>query len=71
MGKGEQIVLEGCSDQKLGSQTGDVIFEIQEKKHPIFKRRKKDHLLMKYNISLVEAITGHFSIRIVSSTTDL
>ena len=66
MGKGEHIVLEGCSDQQLGCQTGDVIFEIREKKHSLFKRRKKNHLLMKYNVSLIEAITGHFKIRIVS-----
>ena len=45
------------ADEKPNMEPGDVVFQIQEKPHGVFKRKGND-LLMKKKISLVEALCG-------------
>jgi len=54
---GKRIVFSGESDQEPGLETGDIIFEVQEEPHPIFKR-SGDDLIMERDIPLIDALTG-------------
>jgi DnaJ family protein A protein 2 len=54
---GHKIEFRGEGDQILGIQTGDVVFEIDEKPHPLF-HRKDDHLIYSADIGLGTARTG-------------
>ncbi|KAF0992716.1 hypothetical protein HZS_1328 [Henneguya salminicola] len=53
----QQIVKTGYSDQSPSCETGDLVFVLIEKPHPIFTRRGDD-LIMSMNINLREALTG-------------
>jgi len=57
MKKGERIVFKGEADEVPGQETGDVIFTLEEKPHPIFKRRGPN-LEIRREINLLEALTG-------------
>lgn len=54
---GDKIVLEGEADQVPGAESGDIIFELEEEEHPIFRRAGND-LLANIDISLAEALCG-------------
>ena len=57
MKDGQKITFEGKGDKPPGLDAGDVVFVVKEKEHPVFQRRGGD-LVMKKEISLVEALTG-------------
>lgn len=54
---GDKIVLEGEGDQIPDAEAGDIIFQIDEAEHDIFKRAGPD-LLANIEISLAEALCG-------------
>lgn len=57
MRNGEKVVFRGESDESPGLQPGDVIVELECKKHPLFVRQG-DHLFLKKKITLLESLTG-------------
>ena len=67
MDEGDRIVLEGEADQEPGKETGDVIFVITEKDHPVFTRMGPD-LRATLHITLQEALCG-FS-KVILTTLD-
>ena len=54
---GKKIKFDGESDEHPGLMPGDVIFVVQEKPHPIFKRKGAD-MLMQKDINICEALCG-------------
>jgi DnaJ family protein A protein 2 len=54
---GHKIEFRGEGDQIPGVQTGDVVFKIDEKPHPLF-HRKDDDLIYSADIGLGTARTG-------------
>eukprot|EP00944_MAST-04C_sp_MAST-4C-sp1_P001879 g1879.t1 len=54
---GKKIKFDGESDEHPGLLPGDVIFVVQEKPHPIFKRKGAD-MLMQKEINICEALCG-------------
>ena len=61
----------GESDEAPGFQAGDLVVEIQEKEHEVFKRKKADLIIQK-KITLAEALTGYkFVITHLDGTTHL
>ena len=67
MEDGDRIVIKGEADQEPGKETGDVIFVLREKDHPVFTRMGPD-LKATLNITLEEALCG-FS-RVILTTLD-
>jgi len=57
MEEGDKIVLKGEADQEPGKETGDVIFVLVEKEHPIFTRVGAD-LKATLKSTLEEALCG-------------
>lgn len=57
MEEGDKIVLKGEADQEPGKETGDVIFVLAEKEHPVFTRVGPD-LKATLKITLEEALCG-------------
>jgi len=57
MEDGQKITFYGEGDQMPGLEPGDIIIILEEKDHPVFKRRDMD-LFMKIDITLSEALTG-------------
>nr|AMO51602.1 DnaJ protein [Piper colubrinum] len=57
MQHGQKIVFAGEADEAPDTQTGDIIFLVQQKDHPKFKR-KHDDLFVDHTISLTEALCG-------------
>lgn len=55
--KGTKITFEGKGDEKPGMHPADIIFIIEEKRHPIFKR-EGDDLELGVEVPLVQALTG-------------
>ncbi|KAI4367100.1 hypothetical protein MLD38_022872 [Melastoma candidum] len=55
--KGTQIKFEGKGDEKPGYLPADIVFLIEEKRHPLFKRRESN-LEIGVEIPLVQALTG-------------
>lgn len=55
--KGTKITFEGKGDERLGTLPADIIFIIDEKRHPLFKR-EGDDLELGVEVPLVEALTG-------------
>lgn len=51
------VPFEGKGDEKPGYLPTDIIFVIEEKKHPLF-RRKDDDLEIVVEIPLLKALTG-------------
>jgi len=54
---GTKITYEGWGDEEPGTEAGDIIFVIEEKKHPRFVRDGND-LVFHRPISLTEALCG-------------
>ncbi len=57
MEDGQKITFGGEGDQEPGLEPGDIIIVLDEKEHPLFKRNGTD-LIMKFDISLTEALCG-------------
>jgi len=57
MAHNSKITFRGMADEVPGMETGDVNFIVQEKEHPLFKRKGADLLVTK-EISLNQALTG-------------
>ncbi|XWS40035.1 hypothetical protein CRYUN_Cryun18bG0105500 [Craigia yunnanensis] len=55
--KGTKLTFEGKGEEKPGYLPADIIFLIQEKRHPLF-RRHGDDLEIAVEIPLVKALTG-------------
>ncbi|KAL0335227.1 UNVERIFIED_CONTAM: DnaJsubfamily B member 1 [Sesamum radiatum] len=55
--KGTTITFEGKGDERPGTLPADVIFSIDEKSHPLFKR-EGDDLELGVEVPLVQALTG-------------
>lgn len=55
--KGTKITFEGVGDEKPGYLPADIVFLIDEKKHPLFRREGND-LEICIAIPLVDALTG-------------
>ena len=53
----QKIVFQGEADEAPGTIPGDIVFVVQEKEHPTFKRKGPD-LFLEKDISLVEALCG-------------
>lgn len=52
-----KIKMAGKTDEAPGAEPGDIIFVVQEKEHPVFKRKGAD-LFISQEITLLEALTG-------------
>ena len=63
----DRITLKGEADQEPGKETGDAVFVLSEKDHPVFTRMGPD-LKATLNITLEEALCG-FS-RVILTTLD-
>ncbi|XP_065866335.1 dnaJ protein homolog ANJ1 [Euphorbia lathyris] len=60
MHHGQKITFPGEADEAPDTITGDIVFVLQQKDHPKFKR-KGDDLVVEHNLSLTEALCGfHF-----------
>ncbi|KAL5571821.1 hypothetical protein UlMin_021418 [Ulmus minor] len=57
MQHGQKITFEGQADEAPDTITGDIVFILQLKEHPKFKR-KYDDLYVEHTISLTEALCG-------------
>ncbi|KAF7727422.1 Type I HSP40 co-chaperone [Apophysomyces ossiformis] len=57
MRHGQKITFNGEGDQAPGITPGDIIIEIEEKPHPLFKRQGDD-LVYQANIDLLTALAG-------------
>ncbi|KAF4370834.1 hypothetical protein F8388_011817 [Cannabis sativa] len=57
MQHGQKIVFDGQADEAPDTVTGDIVFVLQQKEHPMFKR-KYDDLYVEHNPSLTEALCG-------------
>lgn len=55
--KGTKVTFEGKGDQRQGQLAGDVVFVIDEKPHPHFKREGND-LVFSQDILLTQALCG-------------
>ncbi|XP_071723520.1 chaperone protein dnaJ A6-like isoform X2 [Rutidosis leptorrhynchoides] len=54
---GQKIVFEGQADEAPDTISGDIVFIVQQKPHPKFKR-KSDDLFVEHTITLTEALCG-------------
>lgn len=57
MKNGQRITFEGKGDVMPNQLPGDVVFVVQQNPHEVFQRRGSD-LIMKKEITLLEALTG-------------
>eukprot|EP00262_Sarcandra_glabra_P010834 TRINITY_DN2632_c1_g1_i1.p1 TRINITY_DN2632_c1_g1~~TRINITY_DN2632_c1_g1_i1.p1 ORF type:complete len:418 (+),score=88.84 TRINITY_DN2632_c1_g1_i1:291-1544(+) len=57
MQHGQKIVFQGEADEAPDTVTGDIVFVLQLKEHPKFKR-KFDDLYVEYTLGLTEALCG-------------
>lgn len=57
MQHGQKIVFQGEADEAPDTITGDIVFVLQLKEHPKFKR-KFDDLYVEHTLSLTEALCG-------------
>lgn len=55
--KGTKITFEGKGDERPGMHPADIVFIIDERRHPVFKR-EGDDLELGVEIPLVQALTG-------------
>ncbi|KAK4741930.1 hypothetical protein SAY87_025518 [Trapa incisa] len=54
---GQKITFPGEADEAPDTVTGDIVFVLQQKEHPKFKRKGED-LFVEHNLSLTEALCG-------------
>merc|ERR1719181_176950 len=57
MQHGQKITFTGEADEAPGVITGDIVFIVRQKEHPVFKRKGPD-LWMQKELTLVEALAG-------------
>ncbi|KAL8162054.1 hypothetical protein V2J09_013543 [Rumex salicifolius] len=57
MQNGQKITFPGAADEAPDTVTGDIVFVVQQKEHPKFKR-KGDDLFYEHTLSLTEALCG-------------
>ncbi|KAL5718204.1 DnaJ protein 2 [Ranunculus cassubicifolius] len=57
MQHGQKITFQGEADEAPDTITGDIVFVLQMKEHPKFKR-KHDDLFIEHTLSLTEALCG-------------
>nr|P42824.1 RecName: Full=DnaJ protein homolog 2; Flags: Precursor [Allium ampeloprasum]CAA54720.1 LDJ2 [Allium ampeloprasum] len=57
MQNGQKITFPGEADEAPDTVTGDIVFVLQQKEHPKFKR-KGDDLFYEHSLSLTEALCG-------------
>eukprot|EP00262_Sarcandra_glabra_P021368 TRINITY_DN8_c0_g1_i1.p1 TRINITY_DN8_c0_g1~~TRINITY_DN8_c0_g1_i1.p1 ORF type:complete len:420 (-),score=100.06 TRINITY_DN8_c0_g1_i1:431-1690(-) len=57
MQNGQKITFPGEADEAPDTITGDIVFVLQQKEHPKFKR-KGDDLFVEHTLSLTEALCG-------------
>ncbi|KAL6225880.1 hypothetical protein ACLB2K_004729 [Fragaria x ananassa] len=57
MQNGQRISFPGEADESPDTVTGDIVFVLQQKEHPKFKR-KGDDLFYEHTLSLMEALCG-------------
>ncbi|CAM6014673.1 unnamed protein product [Sphagnum balticum] len=57
MQHGQKITFEGEADEAPDTETGDIVFVLQQKDHPKFKR-KGDDLFVQHTLTLTEALCG-------------
>ncbi|KAG6573898.1 DnaJ protein-like protein, partial [Cucurbita argyrosperma subsp. sororia] len=57
MQNGQKITFPGEADEAPDTVTGDIVFVLQQKEHPKFKR-KGDDLFVEHTLSLVESLCG-------------
>ncbi|MED6140648.1 DNAj domain protein [Stylosanthes scabra] len=57
MRNGQKITFPGEADEAPDTVTGDIVFVLQQKEHPKFKRRDED-LFVEHSLSLTEALCG-------------
>lgn len=57
MQHGQKITFQGEADEAPDTQTGDIVFVLQLKEHPKFKR-KGDDLFVEHTLTLTEALCG-------------
>ncbi|GLJ30744.1 hypothetical protein SUGI_0609300 [Cryptomeria japonica] len=57
MQHGQKIVFQGEADEAPDTITGDIVFVLQLKEHPKFKR-KGDDLYIEHSLTLAEALCG-------------
>ncbi|KAG8368792.1 hypothetical protein BUALT_Bualt15G0083600 [Buddleja alternifolia] len=55
--KGTKITFEGKGDERPGTLPADIVFSIDEKMHPLFKR-EGDDLELGVEVPLIQALTG-------------
>ncbi|KAL7275027.1 DnaJ-like protein xdj1 [Rhizina undulata] len=55
--EGDKIVLEGEADEQPDYETGNIVFILEEKEHPVFARAGAD-LTAQIKVSLAESLTG-------------
>jgi DnaJ family protein A protein 2 len=57
MQNGQKVTFPGEADEAPDTITGDIVFVLQQKEHPKFKR-KGDDLFVEHSLSLTEALCG-------------
>ncbi|XP_061356860.1 dnaJ protein homolog ANJ1-like isoform X2 [Gastrolobium bilobum] len=57
MQNGQKITFPGEADEAPDTITGDIVFVLQQKEHPKFRRKGED-LFVEHNLSLTEALCG-------------
>ncbi|KAL0390691.1 UNVERIFIED_CONTAM: DnaJ proteinANJ1 [Sesamum calycinum] len=57
MQNGQKITFPGEADEAPDTATGDIVFVLQQKEHPKFKRKGED-LFVEHTLSLTEALCG-------------
>ncbi|CAA0841347.1 Chaperone protein dnaJ 2 [Striga hermonthica] len=57
MQNGQKITFPGEADEAPDTVTGDIVFVLQQKEHPRFKRKGED-LFIEHSLSLTEALCG-------------
>jgi len=57
MQNGQRITFPGEADEAPDTTTGDIVFVLQQKEHPKFKRKGED-LFVEHTLSLTEALCG-------------
>ncbi|KAJ6349865.1 hypothetical protein OIU78_006117 [Salix suchowensis] len=57
MQNGQKVTFPGEADEAPDTVTGDIVFVLQQKDHPKFKR-KGDDLFVEHTLSLTEALCG-------------
>lgn len=60
----ERFVFQGKADESPGMETGSIIIELKEKRHPLFARLGNEDLLVTQKVSLLDALCGvHVSVK--------